>query len=75
MDVNMIKIGDTELDSRYLQEPIVNGSLTQLAFIDNRKKELEMELARLNIARLVFSNSLVKYVNDHPLENDHVIED
>jgi hypothetical protein len=65
----MPQINGQDIDKRHMKDPIVSEYLGQITYIDKRIKEIEMEKSRINVARIVYANSLIRYVNDHPLDD------
>jgi hypothetical protein len=64
----MIEINGKEIERGYIEDPIVRDYLEQITFIDMKIKEIKMEQSRLDVARIVYSNSLIKYIESHPLD-------
>ena len=64
----MFTINGVDVEDEHLKDLVVAETVTQVMFIDKRKKEIAMELAGLDIARIVYANSLIRYVKNNPLD-------
>ncbi|URC15259.1 hypothetical protein GD1_135 [Paraglaciecola Antarctic GD virus 1] len=63
----MITVNGKDVDKKHLSDPAVKDHVDQIMSIDARAIEIGLELSRLKISRIVYVNSLAKYINDNPL--------